>query len=217
MNYCTVKQMRSVLFFALLLTGCTSLYYNAMEKIGKEKRDILVQRILAGKKDQERAKEQIKTTLEAFQELTGFAGGDLEKTYKKLNGEFEDAGKRANDVSDRIKSIDQVGTDLFREWNQELATIKDTALHARSQQLLRRTRTRHQQYLQRMKQTERKMLPVLQGFRDQVLFLKHNLNAKAIGSLKTTAAKMDGDVTALVADIEGSIKEADAFIQTLAQ
>ncbi len=217
MNYCTVKQMRSVLFFALLLTGCTSLYYNAMEKIGKEKRDILVQRILAGKKDQEKAKEQIKTTLEAFQELTGFEGGDLEKTYKKLNGEFEEAEKRANDVSGRIKSIDQVGSDLFREWNQELATIKDTTLHARSQQLLRGTRTRHQQYLQRMKQTERKMLPVLQGFRDQVLFLKHNLNAKAIGSLKTTAAKMDGDVTALVADIEGSIKEADAFIQTLAQ
>jgi len=209
--------MRFVLLLTLLLTGCTSLYYNAMEKIGKEKRDILVQRILAGKKDQERAKEQIKTTLEAFQDLTGFEGGDLEKTYKKLNGEFEDAEKRANDVSDRIKSIDQVGSDLFNEWGQELATIKDSTLHARSQQLLRVTRNRHQQYIQRMKQTERKMLPILQGFRDQMLFLKHNLNAKAIGSLKTTTAKMDGDVTALVADIEASSKEADAFIQSLAR
>jgi len=209
--------MRVVLFLTLLLTGCTSLYYNAMQKIGKEKRDILVQRVLAGKKDQEQAKEQIKTTLEAFQDLTGFEGGDLEKTYKKLNGEFEDSEKRANDVSDRIKSIDQVGSDLFKEWGQELATIKDSTLHARSQQLLRVTRNRHQQYVRRMQQTERKMLPILQGFRDQVLFLKHNLNAKAIGSLKTTAAKMDGDVTALVADIEASSKEADAFIQSLAQ
>jgi len=209
--------MRVVLFLTLLLTGCTSLYYNAMQKIGKEKRDILVQRVLAGKKDQEKAKEQIKTTLEAFQDLTGFEGGDLEKTYKKLNGEFEDSEKRANDVSDRIKSIDQVGSDLFKEWGQELATIKDSTLHARSQQLLRVTRNRHQQYVRRMQQTERKMLPILQGFRDQVLFLKHNLNAKAIGSLKTTAAKMDGEVTALVADIEASSKEADAFIQSLAR
>ena len=118
-------------------------------------------------------------------------------------------------MSDRIKSIDQVGNDLFKEWTQELATIKDTSLHARSAQLLRGTRTRHQQYIARMKQTERKMLPVLQGFRDQVLFLKHNLNAKAVGSLKTTAAKMDGDVSLLIADIDGSVKEADAFIQTL--
>ena len=109
--------MRSaILFIALALTGCTSLYYDAMEKIGKEKRDILLQRIVAGKKDQEEAKKQIKTTLEAFRDLTGFDGGNLEKTYQKLNGEFEDAEKRANDVSDRIKSIDQVSKDLFREW-----------------------------------------------------------------------------------------------------
>ncbi len=208
--------MRSAtLFIALALTGCTSLYYDAMEKIGKEKRDILLQRIVAGKKDQEEAKKQIKTTLEAFRDLTGFDGGNLEKTYKKLNGEFEDAEKRANDVSDRIKSIDQVSKDLFREWTQELSNIKDMALHARSEQLLTATRTRQQQYLRRMRQTESKMVPVIQGFRDQVLFLKHNLNAKAIGSLKTTAAKMDGDVSVLIADLEGSIVEADKFIKTL--
>lgn len=207
--------MRYALLAGLALTGCTSLYYDAMEKIGKEKRDILLQRIVAGKKDQEKAKEQIKTTLEAFQELTGFEGGDLEKTYKKLNGEFVDAEKRANDLSDRIKSIDQVGNDLFKEWTQELSTIKDTTLNSRSAQLLRQTRARHQQYIARMKQTERKMLPVLQGFRDQVLFLKHNLNAKAVTSLKTTATKMDSDVSLLIADMEGSSKEADSFIKTL--
>lgn len=207
--------MRSVLFLSLALTGCTSLYYDAMEKIGKEKRDILVQRIVAGKKDQEEAKEQFKTTLEAFQSVTGFDGGDLEKTYKKLNGEFEEAEKRADDLSDRIKSIDKVATDLFKEWTTELATMKDATLRTRSQQLLRSTRARHQQYILRMKQTERKMTPVLQAFNDQVLFLKHNLNAKAIGSLKASAAKLDSDVSLLVTDIEGSIKEADSFIQSL--
>lgn len=207
--------MRSVLFLSFALTGCTSLYYDAMEKIGKEKRDILVQRIVAGKKDQEEAKEQFKTTLEAFQSVTGFDGGDLEKTYKKLNGEFEEAEKRADDLSDRIKSIDKVANDLFKEWTAELSTMKDAALRTRSQQLLRSTRARHQQYMLRMKQTERKMTPVLQAFNDQVLYLKHNLNAKAIGSLKASAAKLDNDVSLLVTDIEGSIKEADSFIQTL--
>lgn len=207
--------MRSVLFLSLVLTGCTSLYYDAMEKIGKEKRDILVQRIVAGKKDQEEAKQQFKTTLEAFQSVTAFDGGDLEKTYKKLNGEFEEAEKRADDLSDRIRSIDKVANDLFSEWTAELATIQDASLKTRSQQLLRQTKARHQQYLLRMKQTERKMNPVLQAFNDQVLFLKHNLNAKAIGSLKASAAKLDTDVSLLVTDIEGSIKEADSFIQTL--
>ncbi len=199
----------------LLLTSCSSLYYNAMEKIGKEKRDILVQRIVDGKKDQEAAKKQLKTTLEAFQELTGFEGGNLEKVYKKLNGEFVDSEKRAKDLSDRIASIDQVAKDLFAEWDKEISEMKDRSLRTRSQQMLRETRARHQQYLKRMQQTDRKMQPVLQGFRDQVLFLKHNLNAKAIGSLKGTAAKMDGEVGVLIQDIEGSMREADSFIDSL--
>lgn len=199
----------------LLLTSCSSLYYNAMEKIGKEKRDILVQRIVDGKKDQEAAKKQLKTTLEAFQELTGFEGGNLEKVYKKLSGEFADSEKRAKDLSDRIATIDQVAKDLFTEWDKEISAMKDKSLRTRSQQMLRETRTRHQQYLKRMQQTDKKMQPVLQGFRDQVLFLKHNLNARAIGSLKATATKMDGEVGVLIQDIEGSMREADSFIDSL--
>jgi hypothetical protein len=209
--------MRHAFLFPILLAlaGCSQLYYNAMEKIGKEKRDILVQRIADGKKDQEAAKQQIKTTLEAFQDLTGFDGGNLEKTYKKLHGEFEDAEARAKDLSNRIKSIDQVAKDLFAEWDQEITNMKDRGLRTRSQQMLRETKTRHAQYMRRMRQTEQKMLPVLQGFRDQVTYLKHNLNAKAIGSLKSTAGKLDGEVDALVKDIEGSIVEADSFIKSL--
>ncbi len=207
---------KSVLALLLLfLTSCTSIYYNAMEKIGKEKRDILVQRVIDGKKDQEAAKEQLKTTLEAFQELTGFEGGNLEKVYKKLNGEFEDSEKRAKDLSNRIASIDKVAGDLFSEWDKEISEMKDRGLRTRSQQMLRETRARHQQYLKRMQQTDRKMQPVLQAFRDQVLFLKHNLNAKAIGSLKATATKMDGEVGVLIQDIEGSMREADSFINSL--
>jgi hypothetical protein len=204
-----------VMLFGLLLTGCSSLYYSAMEKIGKEKRDILVQRIVDGKKDQEAAKKQLKTTLEAFQELTGFEGGNLEKTYKKLNGEFQDAEARAKDLSNRVQSIDQVGTDLFAEWQKEIDAMSDRKLKTSSAAMLRSTKANHQQYIRRMRQTEKKMLPVLQSFRDQVTYLKHNLNAKAIGSLKGTAAKMDNDVAVLITDMEGSLQEADKFIQTL--
>lgn len=208
---------RSVLLLLVagFLCSCTGLYYSAMEKIGKEKRDILVQRIVDGKKDQEAAKKQLKTTLEAFQELTGFEGGNLEKTYKKLNGEFQDAESRAKALSDRIQSIDQVGGDLFIEWQKEIDAMSDRKLKTSSATMLRSTKANHQQYIKRMRQTEKKMLPVLQSFRDQVTYLKHNLNAKAIGSLKGTAAKMDSDVTVLISDMEGSLQEADKFIQTL--
>lgn len=200
---------------ALVLTGCSSLYYASMEKLGKEKRDILVQRVIDGKKDQEKAKEQLKTTLEAFQELTGFDGGKLEKTYKKLNGSLEDAQSRAKDLSNRVASIDQVAGDLFNEWDKEIGAMKNGELRNKSSRILRDTKQRHQQYMQKMRATEKKIAPVLQAFQDQVTFLKHNLNAKAIGSLKSTSTKLDSDVAALITDIESSIVEADGFIQSL--
>src|SRR5262245_51521554 len=90
-----------VVFAAGLLaaSACSRIYYASMEKLGKEKRDILVKRIIDGKKDNEEARQQIKTTLESFRELTGFDGGDLERVYNKLNGEYEAAKDRAGDVS----------------------------------------------------------------------------------------------------------------------
>lgn len=199
----------------LSATGCGRLYYASMEKLGKEKRDILVKRIVDGKKDQEEAREQIKTTLESFRELTGFDGGNLEKVYNKLNGEYEDAKGRVDDVSNRIKSINQVSQDLFKEWASEIDEMGDASLKSRSRAMLRDAQLRHQHYMTAMQATERKMQPVIRAFHDQVLFLKHNLNARAIRSLKTTLVKLDRDVEVLVGDIERSIKESDQFVQSL--
>ncbi len=195
--------------------GCSKVYYASMHKLGKEKRDILVQRIKDGKKGQDAAKEQLKTTLQAFQELTGFDGGNLEKIYNKLNGELERAQSRADKLSNQITSIDKVANDLFAEWQGEINGMQEPTLKRQSASILADTRLRHAQYMKRMRQTEAKMVPILQKFHDQVTFLKHNLNAKAIQSLKVTAAKMDGDVAGLISDIEISSQEADKFIGTL--
>ena len=59
------------------------------------------------------------------------------------------------------------------------------------------------------------MAPPLAAFRDQVTFLKHNLNAQAIASLETQVVSIETDVKKLVADMEASIAEADSFIKTL--
>ena len=200
---------------ALLLGGCTSTYYKAMEKLGKEKRDILVQRVKDTKKDQEQTKEQLKTTMESFQELTGFQGGSLEKSYKKLNSEYERSQAQADKLHDRIKSIDQVSNDLFSEWQTEINSMQNAGLKKRSSALLQDAKVRQATYMKAMNKTEAQMTPVLTAFRDQVLYLKHNLNARAIGSLKGTSASINTDVTALIASIDASMQEADKLISSL--
>lgn len=200
----------------LLGVSCSGLYYASMEKLGKEKRDILVSRVKSVREDQEKAKEQFKTTLEAFQAVTGFDGGDLEKTYKKLNGELEDAESRAKKVHERVDSVDKVAKDLFVEWEGEINTIHDTKLKSKSRALFVDTRQRYTALLKKMRTAEKRMEPVLAAFRDQVMFLKHNLNARAIQSLKETSVEIDGEVTRLVQDLEASIQEADTFIAAMA-
>lgn len=207
--------MVCVLLPLVVLGGCTRTYYKTMAAFGKEKRDILVARVKDSKKDQQQAKEQIKTTMESFQALTGFQGGQLEKNYKKLNGEYEKAADMAKKLHDRIDSIDQVSNDLFKEWQKEIDGMDNRKLKQQSAEMLRQSRLQEAGYLKSMRQTEARMTPVITAFHDQVIFLKHNLNARAIGSLKGTSAKISTDVDVLLTSLDGSMSQADALIQSL--
>ncbi|RZU40602.1 DUF2959 family protein [Edaphobacter modestus] len=203
------------LLLLLMAVGCTRTYYKAMATLGKEKRDILVSRVKDSKKEQQQAKEQIKTTMESFQALTGFQGGQLEKNYKKLNSEYEKAEDSAKKLHDRIDSIDKVSNDLFREWQKEIDGMENRKLKQQSVEMLRKSRLQEAGYIKSMRQTEARMTPVVAAFHDQVIFLKHNLNARAIGSLKGTSAKISTDVDVLLTSLDGSMAQADALIQSL--
>lgn len=205
----------TILPLVLLLAGCTRTYYKAMSTFGKEKRDILVSRVKDSKKDQRQAKEQIKTTMEKFQELTGFQGGSLAKNYKELSSQYEKAADSAKKLHDRIDSIDQVSSDMFKEWQKEIDGMENRKLKQQSSEMLRQSRLQEAGYIKSMRQTEARMTPVLKAFQDQVTFLKHNLNARAIGSLKGTSARISTDVDVLMMQMDGSMAQADALINSL--
>lgn len=198
------------------LVSCSSAYYSTMEKFGVFKRDILVDRVEDAREDQTEAKEQFQTTLEAFQELTHFDGGDLEDLYKRLNKEYERSADRASDVTDRIESIEKVSGDLFAEWQTEIDEMTNQDLKSKSATMMADTRTRYDALIGKMRSAEAKMAPVLQEFKDNVTFLKHNLNAQAISSLRDSALEIESDVSSLVQEMQKSIDEADAFISSMA-
>ena len=56
---------------------------------------------------------------------------------------------------------------------------------------------------------------MLQTFRDNVLFLKHNLNAQAIGSLKGEFASLEQEIEVLIREMNRSIAESNKFIDEL--
>jgi hypothetical protein len=207
----------TVLLAALLTAGCATTYYNTMEKFGIHKRDILVDRVQEARDAQVDSKQQFKSSLDRFSKELNFSGGELEDKYEKLNDEYEESEEKAAEVSHRIAKVEEVADALFDEWKQEISEYTSSKLRRSSEQKLSQTKRHYRKLLTAMKRAESKMAPVLGAFKDQVLFLKHNLNAKAIASLQGELVSIEGSVTSLIKEMEASIKEADTFIATIAE
>lgn len=203
------------LALVLLSAGCSSTYYNTMEKFGYAKRDILVDRVEKAQDAQTKAKEQFASALDHFLAVTKADGGDLQRKYEAMNAEFSRSEARAKDVRDRIGAVEDVAEALFREWKQELKQYSSASLRNESQRQLDSTRRNYDSVIRLMNRAADRMDPVLATFRDQVLFLKHNLNARALASLDSTHRELEADISRLIADMEASIKEAETFIKDL--
>lgn len=206
-----------ILSIVLMLTACTTMYLEGLEKIGIPKRDVMVSRVEKARDTQEETKEQFKSALEQFTAATNFSGGDLEATYKRLNDEYEASVSKADEVKTRIADIESVSEALFTEWKTEITQYSNASMKQSSQKKLDTTQAHYRQLIASMKQAEAKIEPILTVFHDQVMFLKHNLNARAIASLKGELGTIKSDVSALVASMEKSINEANAFISTMEQ
>jgi hypothetical protein len=194
-------------------TGCRSTYYAAWEKFGKQKRDLLKSNVEAARDGQEKAAEQFKDTLTRLKELYQFEGGDLEKVYSRLKNEFDRSESRAKEVRNRIQKVEQIAADMFQEWEKEITSMKSERLAAGSREQLRLTRSRYETLHQAMTRAESSMQPVLSQLQDQVLYLKHHLNAQAVGALKTEAANIEEEIQRLIRDMNKSIQEANAFVK----
>jgi len=200
---------------ALTAAGCATAYYGTMEKFGFEKRDILVDRVKDARGEQAEAQETFASALDEFRALVEIDGGELEKQYDKMNLSYDRTKKQAADVRKRIKDVDDVGKRLFREWEQELDLYDSPDLRRRSSEQLSATQADYNQLLAAMNKAASKMNPVLELYEDQVLFLKHNLNARAISSLELEKLKIEERVEALILEMNTAIAEADEFIASM--
>ena len=196
----------------ILLSGCATAAYNIQEKFGIEKRDILVDRVQDVSKAQTEAKEEFANALEAFRAVVSVDAGELETVYDDLNRAHKRAEGDADEVRTRVKSVKRVSRDLFNEWESELDQYSDAGLRRASERQLQDTKSRYDVLINKMDDATASMDPVLAVFNDRVLYLKHNLNARAIAALDAETAELESDVARLIIEMEQSISAANAFI-----
>lgn len=211
-QYISLAAWLPVWVVILLLAGCSSTYYGAMEKVGIHKRDIMVDRVADARDSQAEAQEQFKSALDQFNSVVTLKETDLKKAYDRLNKEYEACSDAASDVSARIEKVEAVSDALFREWQDELDLYENKDLARASKKQLNATRSRYNDMISHMYRAEKSMDPVLKIFRDNVLFLKHNLNAQAIGSLQDEFANLEMEIDTLIARMSTAIESSNAFI-----
>ncbi len=199
----------------LLLVGCQSAYYSAMEQVGYHKREILADRVEDARESQEEAQAQFSSALEQMKTLVAFDGGDLEAVYDKVRDEYEDANNAAEKVSARINGVDDVAEAMFDEWEQELAQYQSANLRRTSETQLRETRRRYDSMLTAMRRAESKMEPVLRRLKDNELYLKHNLNAAAVGAIGQEFGTLEREIERVITEMNQAIAESDRFIASL--
>lgn len=214
-----IYRLKITLLIVLItaLTGCQTAYYSAMEQVGVHKRDILVDRVEEARESQADAQEQFKDALEQFKSVVAFDGGELDKIYNQLQAEYDDSVEAADDVSSRIRKVEQVSEDLFEEWEEELDQYTNQKFRSQSAAKLRTTKVRYKELIRSLKKAEKRMPPVLNALQDNVLYLKHNLNARAIGSLKSEYKGIKSNIDLLIRDMEKAIQDSDRFIQQMEQ
>ncbi|ARD20655.1 MULTISPECIES: DUF2959 domain-containing protein [Shewanella] len=212
-----MKKWISLAFLSasLLLSGCQSAYYGAMEKVGYHKRDIMVDRVQEAKESQEEAQEQFSSALEEMQALLAFDGGDLEDAYNKAKDEYESAQSAADEVGSRIDKVEDVAEALFEEWEAEIQEISKASLRRNSTNKLNETERSYNSLVKGMRRAEAKMPPILTAMKDNMLYLKHNLNAQAIGAIKGEFNSLQSDISSLISEMNKSIAESNKFIEAM--
>lgn len=198
-----------------LLSACSSTYYDAMEKLGYEKRDILINRVRDAGDAQNNAQETFRSALEQFQTVVDTPDTPLKAKYEKVQRAYDSSEAAARNVRRRVGQVEDVAKALFKEWERELRSYESLTLRRSSEQKLGETRRDYEQLIGSMQETTKRMDPVLRAFQDQVLYLKHNLNAQAIASLESELGQMRQDVDGLIREMERSVAESEAFILRL--
>ena len=201
--------------FTLAVSGCASVQYSALEKVGIHKRDILVDRVEDARDSQSETREHLVSAYQELSTLIGHDGGELEAQYKRLDKEVERSRDSIEELDDRLTAIDRVSDDLFEEWESELDLYSSQMLRAEQEKKLAEARRQFRVMRDRMQVARNRADPVMAVLNDNVLYLKHSLNAQALAALRGQAILLEGEVEALIRDMQVAIDEADAFIANM--
>lgn len=193
-------------------------YYRGRESLlGHHKRDIVVVHVDQACESLQESRDQFEDALHKFKLILSLPDLSLSYRYQQLKKQYEYCRSKTDEVGHRIHLIEEVSEALFLEWEAELDLYTNRSLRSRSRQQLSRARRQYSRLITALRKAESRIHPVLAAFQDQVLFLKHNLNAQAIAALQQEFVEISLDISKLITMMESTINEASQFVAVLVE
>jgi len=196
----------------MLAIGWTTV---AAAQAGVKQAENLVKKTEASAKAITEAREQIKTTLDGYNALIEGNVEDTKKAYGNLQKEMDRSDDRAEDVGKRIDEMNVEADKYFADWTRSLDGISSPDLRARSEERMKDARSRYDQILATTGKAGDMFASFIQNLRDQVTYLGHDLNPRALASLEGDATKLNTAAESFFGKIDSAIDEATSYAASL--
>jgi hypothetical protein len=195
--------------------GCDRAYDTTLETFGKSKKDTLVDRIAAARDAQSQTKEQFALALDEFRAIVGYKGTLLEDKYKELKGQYEQCQAQTTTVESRLLEVRRAAKSLFRQWEDEMEEFSSSVARKSSEEKLKQMQIRYDAVINAMEKVCDKFYPALSAFKDQVLLIKHHINAQSEVSSGGELAVAEREISLLTQEIDRAMAQADSFIRQM--
>jgi cell division septum initiation protein DivIVA len=187
----------------------------ALAQQGFRQTDRLMSRAENSARAIEDTKGELQRTLEAYNSMFDGSAKNPRRAYQISLRGVERSEKRVGDIQKRLNEMQIEADKYFADWTTSLDAIINQDLRRRSE--ARRDETRagydniHQAALKAVAEYE----TFIGNFRDQLMFLGHDLNPSSISSLKEDAGKLNGEAAQLFSEADGSLTVIRTLIDNI--
>ncbi len=205
----------SVTSLFLFTTSCEPRSYRIWEFLGWEKREILSSEVENVGENQKEIKEDFQSIYERIKTEYDYERDEIDDLYDQLKSDYEKAKNKADRIKASSKKIRQIAKALFAEWEEEAMAISNKNYRKDSLVKLRQAQARFKHLSASLHRSESQLDRVLVQLNDQVLYLKHNLNAKSLALFESEIKLVKNEIDELIKAIEKTIQYSQTFKHTL--
>lgn len=210
----TPRTLASALSIWLLATACagTSERSESIEQV-----DELLRRIERVQAESAVAKESAHSALNELCTLVspGFKG-DAAMAFAKFVAASDASEEQGETLRDSVEPMRDAADALFRRWTKDMEAFGNSRMRQRSQTRLDETRTSYQSIVGASQAAQIALDAFHDDLRDHATFLRHDLNANSVASLRGDVRQLREQIEGLDMRFDATVAAARAYVESAA-